>query len=196
MPLRRLFALLLLVTLSGHRAAAHAGDRASDRATSLWANFLEARTITSYKALVRALQECGTPQCRREMRPGDRQAAEPSEAVELRDRYAVDVAVLSFPFLDGGNLEDVLRSVATLSESDPASLISLCSAHRCTDARVRDLVIMLPLSTVDHLSDQRRHLERRLRAFEAVPISRKDARIKKVAISSLRHELATLPVQP
>jgi hypothetical protein len=55
--------------------------------------------------------------------------------------------------------------------------------------------VMLPLSTVDHLAEQRRHLQSRLHAFESVTAPSRCACMIRVGTTSLRHELATLPAQ-
>lgn len=180
-----MISLVLALVLGSAPTLTHAPQPDSTGAAREWAAFLDRPTRARHDRLVEALRRGGVP--------GRGDVAKLSRLIQTGNESAVDIAFRTFTFLDGGELEDLLRAVAPLCERNPALLLTNLALHHSSDDRVRDLVTMLPEATVDHVREQRRILEARRRALGKVVATGSEARIREVALRALEQEIAALP---
>jgi hypothetical protein len=76
-----------------------------------WAAFLDHPTTENYRRIAKILDSCGSDSCKSEVAPSSASVVKLVGLVQKGERQAIDLAFLCRRFLDGGDLEDVTRSL-------------------------------------------------------------------------------------
>lgn len=156
-----------------------------------WVQFLTHPRGDRYQVLSQRLRDCNDTGCAHQVKPNSQDVVRLLRLVQRGDPNAVELAFLSLRFLDGGDLEDVFRSLGSLTETHPRLFLKEVSQHRVTQAKYESLLTMLPLSTVDNEAKKRRLIERRIRSLAAVK-DKPLAVARDEAIAILDHFLSEL----
>lgn len=180
--LRLAFVLVVLLLPLPVRGNSTRGD---------WEGFLANPNADRYHALAEKLRGCKDSECRNEVRPSSRAVARLLLLVKRGDPNAVDLAFLSIRFLDGGNLEDTLRTLGSLTETSPNLFLQEVKKHGLPSYQVRRLLRMLPLDTVDNVAKKRRLVRRRVASLAAVD-DKNLVDVRDAAIAVLEEFLAQL----
>lgn len=80
--------------------------------------------------------------------------------------YAVQVGVMSFHCLDGGELEDFYRSAGSFFDKNPDELMRIVHAYPVSGSALEHMVTMLPLETVDDIDGRIVLIEKRIGALQ------------------------------
>ncbi len=163
--------------------------------TSRWGAYLRSPNPETYRLLADELRSCHDAECSKEVRPSSSDVAQLLRIVDRGDRWATDIAFLSIHLLDGGDLEDVMRSVSSLSEHHPSLLLQMIEEHQLSDAQIERLLRMLPLHSVDDQGEKRRIVERRIKSLSTVS-DPKLTRVRNLSIASLKRLLSELKGAP
>lgn len=157
--LKIIFSCFLLMLL--YSASAKACD-------AEWREFLENPTEITHDNLAKRLGECIDRECLKFVRPASADTAKLVALIEANNLWAVDVGFLALPSLDGGNLEDVVRSLANFIEFDPQQFLSIAKRNKLSDYQFKKMLLMLPLDTVDDVEVRSSIIQRRIGALEKV----------------------------
>jgi hypothetical protein len=86
--------------------------------------FLDHPTRKAHGALVAAIERCHGVECAREVAPDTDLVRRLRDHVTHGQPLAVNIALRSLRLLDGGDLEDVARSLASVADSHPALFLA------------------------------------------------------------------------
>lgn len=106
-------------------------------------------------------------------------------------RDAVLRAFDTLTLLDGGDAEDVMRALANLATADPRLLMDALRTKKWPPERIKTLVRMLPLETVDQPAVRLQVVRERLAAIEQVRQA-KLADVRAAALAALTEYEAEL----
>jgi len=70
--------------------------------------------------------------------------------------------------LDGGNLEDLSRSLGTLADTDPKVFLHQTAKSRLTQRQLRIVLGMMPENTFDDVGKRRAAVQRRIESLLTV----------------------------
>jgi hypothetical protein len=84
------------------------------------------------------------------------------------NRRSIDIAFASRQYLDGGELEDLDRELATLAGEFPLEFLEAARMHCLDDRQLKKLVTMLPLESVDDVPRRKAFLNERITRLAAV----------------------------
>jgi hypothetical protein len=135
-----------------------------------WSKFLNNPSKATYEMLLQNLRACNNAARCKELEPSSEAVTRLERLVKARNPYAVDIAVLSrrLRLLDGGNLEDIIRALGQLAESDPKLLLTCLKKYQISGRPFERTFIMLPLETVDHIDARIDTLQRRIDSLSVV----------------------------
>lgn len=155
-----------------------------------WLEFVANPSAIAHEALAKEIASCKAEGTRC-TRPSSQVVGKLARLVEANNSWAIDIAFSALPALDGGDLEDVVRALGLLTESNPTTFLDFVKQRHLSDYQLRGLLLMLPLDTVDspHLKIDRIH--KRIDSLSAVNHPQlKDVRDEAVQI--LRQRLTEL----
>jgi hypothetical protein len=72
--------------------------------------------------------------------------------------------------LSGGDLEDMMRAVAAASGHSPLVFLQVIERHHVDRVRITSIARMLPLSSVDNVTERRRIVRERISALRSVAV--------------------------
>jgi len=150
-----------------------------------WANFLRDPTQRNYERVFRMVDACRSPECEAEARPDSQQVRALVSRVSHDDVRAVQLAFQCRRMLDGGDLEDVTRSLGSLADTRPRRFLREAKRSAQTDRQLRAIVRMLPQRVVD--DDAARHSAAAARIQSLLTVKDRDLRdLRDVAVAFLR----------
>jgi hypothetical protein len=88
--------------------------------------------------------------------------------VEKGQLQAIDLAFLCHRFLDGGDLEDVSRSLGKVADAQPRVFLEEVKKHRLPLPEMRGILKMLPESVIDDDVRRRAAVKERIRSLSTV----------------------------
>src|SRR5204863_3430634 len=88
------------------------------------------------------LDGCRKGECSPELVPSIADSHELQTRITAGDACATSLGFASIKLLDGGELEDVMRTLATLSEHHPALLLKMFEQRQFSASRIGDLICM------------------------------------------------------
>lgn len=185
--MRRLLRSLLLVgfVVAGSAEASNAKKNCD------WSDYVDRQSRRTCTCLAERIAACKRTGCAHPPRPSSSETMTLVRLIDKRDPCAADLGFAALLLLSGGDLEDVMRAISGLSGSDPLLFLHLCASHHRSDERIRDLVCMLPLTTVDDPEAKRRVLKQRISSLSGVR-DRGLRRRRNVAIDGLERCLKEL----
>jgi hypothetical protein len=158
-----------------------------------WTNFLNNPTNATYDGLSKSLKACNKVANCIEAKPDAEMIDKLIALLKSGNSFAVDVAFLSrsLNLLDGGALEDVLRTLGQLAESHPKVILKCLKKYKLSGYPFEGTFVILPIETVDDLDAQIDAVQRRINSLSAVddPSVRSE---RDKAISVLKRELNQL----
>jgi hypothetical protein len=83
-------------------------------------------------------------------------------------RQEVRLAFDALHIVDGGDLEDLMRALSSLTATDPRLLLEIIRENNWEAERIKTLVRMLPLDTVDEPAKRVSLIRQRLAAVQGV----------------------------
>jgi hypothetical protein len=159
----RIIALLALVICAvlpdRSRAAADEGP---------WPGFLRNPTAATYRRVVEAVDACRTSACERSVTPDSSSVMALIRMVDANQPQAIDAAFLVYRLLDGGDLEDVARSLGKLADRNPDLFLRMVKTHHLKPAQLRGIAHALPDDVVDDDDQRERAIGNRIRALSSV----------------------------
>lgn len=120
------------------------------------------------QCLTAKIEACRDTRCEMTLKPASEEVTILARSIQPAARQEAALAFATLRLLDGGDLEDVMRALSGLTADDPQLLLELMTANAWDGERVRSLVRMLPLETVDQPAEKLRHIRRRLDALRKV----------------------------
>jgi len=135
---------------------------------SEWILFLKNPTTDSYNPLIARIEKCKKEDCKCDVKPDSAAVIKLIELIKIQNAFAVDIAFSSLKILDGGDLEDVIRSLGLLTESSPKLLLDYSIKHNIPDYKLEDLLTMLPLETVDDNRAKIETVQKRIKSLSKV----------------------------
>lgn len=154
-----------------------------------WSQFLATPTKTSHDKLIDWLVQCHRRECQKLIRPTSSEVTKLVGLIDARDSLAIDIGFSALPSLDGGDLEDVVRSLAGFIEVDPDQFLTAAKKNDLSVYLLRKMLLMLPLDTVDDVEARASILQKRIDGLESVdqaallPIRDKALQILKSKVS-------------
>jgi hypothetical protein len=172
-----LFALCVLASASAFGEASAGKGGEDKRCHSAIAHFLRVPSSTSFAAINPAADNKCSYFTVEQLQGLDKLAAS-------GDRYAAQLLASQIRTLDGGELEDALRSLGEFGSRHMQEFIGPAVAGAMTDRNLADALTMLPLDLEDNFDAQLAELRKRRSALEG--LADKGAQQRgKAAIASL-----------
>ena len=140
-------------------------------------------------ALLRVLNSCRSTGCEREVRPDSDDVVRLAALVEKGQRRAIDAAFASTRVLDGGDPEDIHRSLGVVADTSPRCFLEQVRKHRYSTVQITRSLVMTSLDLVDNLSGKLAALRSRLHSIAGVR-DRHLERVRADAVLSNSRELA------
>jgi hypothetical protein len=166
--------LICLILVAPLSAGAHPAHQA-------WAAFLDHPTTENYRRIAKTLDSCRSVSCEPEVAPDSDSVVKLVGLVEKGQRQAIDLAFLCRRFLDGGDLEDVSRSLGMVADAHPRVFLEEVKEHRLPLRQLRKILRMMPESVIDDDVKRRAAVRERLRSLSTV---------KDPNLSDIRHAAA------
>jgi hypothetical protein len=88
--------------------------------------------------------------------------------VEAKNDHAINITFLSIDLFDGGNLEDITKALALLTDSDTKKLLYYAKRGRFSEFLLQRLLCSLPDSTVDDLEVKTLWIRQRIKKVSSV----------------------------
>lgn len=151
-----------------HCLLALAFSTAAEACEKEWVEFLMTPTTATHEKLINRLTQCQIHECQTLTRPSSADVAELIRLVDARNPMAIDVGFSVLLSLNGGDLEDVLRSLGRIVEVDPIRFLTLAEKKKLSAFLLRKVLLMLPLDTVDDMEARASILHRRMVSLESV----------------------------
>jgi hypothetical protein len=133
-----------------------------------WAAFLEHPTTENYHRIAKTLDSCRSTSCESEVAPDSDSVEKLVGLVEKGQLQAIDLAFLCHRFLDGGDLEDVSRSLGKVADAQPRVFLEEVKKHRLPLPMLRGIVEMMPESVIDDEAADRAAVKARIRSLSTV----------------------------
>jgi len=179
-------ALMLILLLQPFLVAA---------SSSKWSVFLSNPTQDTYRPLVAQIEKCKKKSCKEDVKPDSQAVRKLVKLVAMNNPYAVDVAFSSLSLLDGGDLEDIIRSLGLLTESNPELFLTCINRYHLSDYKLDDLLTMLPLATVDDKKARIETVQKRINSLSEVT-NPQLFKVRDRALNFLRQFLEELSILP
>jgi hypothetical protein len=158
---------------------------AASPAGAEWADFLRNPTQRNYERVFRMVDACRSPTCEAEVRPDSQQVRALVSRMTQGDRRAVQLAFQCRRMLDGGDLEDVTRSLGSLADTRPRRFLLEAKRSALTDRQLRAIVRMLPQTVID--DDAARRAASTARIQSLLTVKDRDLReVRDAAVAFLR----------
>jgi hypothetical protein len=103
----------------------------------------------------------------------------------------VSLAFDAVRVLDGGDAEDMMRSLSNLATENPRLLLEMLRTKSWQEGRIRTLLRMLPLETVDRPAAKIHLVRERIRAIHEIREKRLD-KVRDLALNILMQYEAEL----
>lgn len=143
------------------------------------------------ECLAAKIEACRDTRCEVALKPTSEEVTILARSIRPAARQEAALAFATLPLLDGGDLEDVMRALSALTADDPQLLLELMTVNAWDAERVRSLVRMLSLETVDQPAEKLRHVRMRLDALRKVE-ARSLGPVRAIAIDALEEYAAQL----
>lgn len=151
-----------------HCLLALAFSTAAEACEKEWAEFLTTPTAATHEKLINRLTRCQTHECQARIRPSPADVAKLIGLVDARNPMAINVGFSVLLSLDGGDLEDILRSLGGVIEFDPSRFLMLAMKNNLSPFLFRKVLLMRPLETVDDVEARTLILHKRRENLESV----------------------------
>jgi hypothetical protein len=148
-------------------AAASAPSRAVPE-SSAWQEFLENPNAVTYERLAGSVRDCRDSVCREGLTPDSPTVVRLVALVNRGQPQAIDAAFLGRGLLDGGDLEDVDRSLGEVADRSPRVFLEGARRHRLQPRQLSGIVKMLPSHVIDDDAARVRATEKRIAALSSV----------------------------
>jgi len=155
-----------------------------------WGAFIENPTERHQALLADSLRNCDGADCARFAVP-DSELDGFCDLVERGDSLAVELGMLCLRGLDGGNLEDVMRSLGSVVDKNATLVLRLAKKTGLTRNELDGAIGMLPENVIDHPKRRRKAIQRRLASLERVS-NPSLAELRDEAVRTLRDYLKEL----
>lgn len=149
-------------------ALASAVALASSAGRAEWAVYFSDPTQRNYDRVFRMVNACHSLACEADVRPDSRQARELASRVTDGDQRAVQLAFHCRRTLDGGDLEDLTRSLGVVADTQPRLFLLEAKRSAQTDRQLRAIVRMLPQNVVDDDAARRTATAARIQSLMSV----------------------------
>jgi|ERR1700738_4827634 len=133
-----------------------------------WAAFLDRPTTENYQHIADTLDSCHSTSCEPEVAPDSDSVVKLVGLVEKGQQQAIDLAFLCHRFLDGGDLEDVSRSLGKVADAHPRLFLEAVKKHGMPLPELRGIVEMMPESVIDDEAADRAAVRKRIRSLSTV----------------------------
>ena len=135
-----------------------------------WSAFANNPTQENYFALGKLLANCkkGNSQCAEKLHPHSSNSEKFIDLALKGNKRAVDITFASLRFLGGGELEDAMRALGSIVESDPELFFRKVRTHGIPSIAMEGIVVMTPLELVDQFDLQLRVLRKRLKIVSSL----------------------------
>jgi hypothetical protein len=159
MPLR--FTLLSLCLLAPALLYGETSEREDKRCQTAMAHFLSAPSNTTFAAMDRGVDAKCSRYPVEQLQGLDKLASH-------GNRYAAQLLAPQVRLLDGGELEDALRSLGEFGSRHMQEFMAPAVAGALTDRNIADALTMLPLDLEDDFNAQLAELRKRRAALESL----------------------------
>lgn len=133
-----------------------------------WATFLKNPNLENYQPLAKNIAGCRVADCAQKVKPQAAAVIKLVALVEQRNLHAIDLAFLSRAFFDGGDLEEISRSLGAVADTDPEFFLRQIGKHHLSSQQLESIVKMMPKDTVDDLTKRPFAIQRRIRSLAKV----------------------------
>jgi hypothetical protein len=133
-----------------------------------WATFLKNPNLENYQPLAKNIAGCRMADCAQEVKPQSAAVIKLVALVEQRNLHAIELAFLSRAFLDGGDLEEISRSLGAVADTDPEIFLGQINKHHLTSQQLKSIVKMMPKDTGDDQTKRPLVTQRRIRSLAKV----------------------------
>lgn len=133
-----------------------------------WDSCLHTEKSQVCACLKTRLLECSEASCQTALTPTPQQVRKLVVRLECGETNFAAIAFLVLPLLSGGDLEDTMRGLASLSSASPSPLLRAAHDQQVTARQLATIVCMLPLDTVDDEERKLRIVVERIRAMNQV----------------------------
>ena len=150
-----------------------------------WATFLRAPTAKSRERLEAALSSCGSGGGPCAASPKSSEVKDLVQLVGRGDTEAVRVAFMARRVVDGGDLEDLTRSLGTVADVRPRLFLMEVKRHNVPSGILRRIVCSMPEDALDDYAARRAAVAARIEALSRVTQEDLTA-VKDLSIVALR----------
>jgi hypothetical protein len=133
-----------------------------------WPAFLEHRTRESFDRLQKLLRECESGSCGSVAKPDSSSVVRLVGWVKRGDARAIHVAFMSLRYLDGGDLEDVMRSLGGVADTSPGLFLREVYELELDPRVLRGIVVKLPEAVFDDKVARRNAIQGRIQSLSTV----------------------------
>lgn len=133
-----------------------------------WAAFLKNPNLENYQPLAKTIADCHTADCAQAVKPQSAAVIKLVALVEQRNLHAIELAFLSRAFCDGGDLEEISRSLGAVADTDPEIFLGQISKQHLSSQQLKSIVKMMPKDTGDDLTKRPFATQRRIRSLAKV----------------------------
>ncbi|HTY66925.1 MAG TPA: hypothetical protein VMH36_09750 [Alphaproteobacteria bacterium] len=128
-----------------------------------WSAFVHQPSTQTFKDLRSKIGECRSSS----FHPSDREARILEALITAKDTNATKIGFSSVALFDGGNLEDILKALGLLADSDPTELLRNLKAGRIPD-RALGTLLCSPPGVADDAEVQALWLQTRIQKLSTV----------------------------
>jgi hypothetical protein len=151
-----------------------------------WAEFLRNPNKANYEILAKKIDASADAACARTVEPDGTVLQGLIGLLAKGNSEAIALGLKCRRGLDGGNLEDVTRAVASTIDKTPRKFLTQAKTIELTSNELRKIVRMLPSNVIDNDKERVRAKDRRIKSLLSVTESDL-VEIRDVAISNLRN---------
>jgi hypothetical protein len=142
---------------------------ANAQESALWKQFLKQTDKASFMRLMQNLHSCKPTQpCSKEVTPTSGDVNSLIRLVDQGNEFGISISFMSLKFLDGGNLEDVIKALGVVSNKYPNEFLKDVKKYRLSNFELKSIVTSLPENSVDDLNLQKELLVKRISSLKSV----------------------------